>query len=67
MDNEIELAEIKKDLKYIKETVGEIKTSVYGNGSKGLKARMIEVEIKYWIILALLVPVEIWMIRGVLN
>jgi len=67
MTTEIELAEIRKDLKYIRETVCEIKTSVYGNGSKGLKARMIEVEIKYWIILVLLVPVEIWIIRGILN
>jgi len=37
MTTEIELAEIRKDLKYIRETVYEIKTSVYGNGSKGLQ------------------------------
>lgn len=67
MTNEIELAEIKKDLKYIKQAVEGIKTSVEGNGTKGLKARMIEVETKFWLILALLVPVEIWMIRGLLN
>jgi len=67
MSNEVEIAQIQRDLKYIKEVVTEIKNSVFGNGSKGIKGRVIELEVKFWILfilVATLLGVDLHKLKG---
>ena len=63
MEKEIQ---IHADIKYIKQTVGDIKGAVFGNGRKGLKDRMSEIEVKFWIIIILLAPLSVYSIKEIL-
>jgi len=63
MEKEIQ---IHADIKYIKQTVGDIKGAVFGNGRKGLKDRMSEIEVKFWIIIILLIPLSAYVIKYII-
>ena len=65
MEKEIQI-HWEADIKYIKQTVGDIKGAVFGNGRKGLKDRMSEIEVKFWIIIILLVPLAVYSIKEIL-
>ena len=64
---ETEIAEINVILKEIKETTATIHTGIYGNGTKGLKARVAVLETKFWILIVLLVPVSVCALEFLLR
>ena len=64
---ETTLAEIKVELSHIKKDTETIMKGIYGNGTKGLKAKVVELEVKFWIIVILLLPVVGWMIKGIFK
>jgi hypothetical protein len=58
------ITRIEEQVKHIRETTDDIKQSVYGNGSKGLKTRVIVLEVKTWIILILMIPLTVVILRS---
>ena len=55
------VARIEEQIKGLKKTSDRIEEGIYGNGSKGLKARVVELETKFWVLVALfLSPGIIW-------
>ena len=60
------LGEIKLELEHIKAGTIDIKISLYGNGHTGLKDRVFSIEVKFWIILLMLVPLSAWMLKNIL-
>ena len=68
---ETAIIEMKSDLEHIKLTTDEIKSAVFGNGSKGLKTKVVILEVKFWIIiilsLVLLAPISVGAIKGLMG
>jgi len=59
-------AQIKAELEYIKADVATIKTGIYGNGTKGMKARVAILETKFIILFGLLTPIAVWAARDMI-
>ena len=57
MSVETDIATMSTQLKGIKENTEDIKKAVFGNGSKGIKVKVIILEVKFWILLVLILPV----------
>jgi len=60
------LNELKIILDDVKKDTDTIMAGVYGNGTKGLKSRVVEIEVKFWIIIILLVPLSAYVIRNII-
>jgi len=62
---------IETKLDGIKEDTTEIKDCVFGNGTKGLKARVIILEVKWWVLLilsfVLITPISIESMKRLLG
>lgn len=67
MSTETDIAEIKTNLINIKEDTTDIRNAVFGNGGKGLKTKVIILEVKFWIIFVLLTPIAAWTLRGLIK
>ena len=57
------IIEFAADLKYIKKAIDEVKGAVYGNGSKGLKGRVGELEVKFYVVMLLLLSTSGMLIK----
>ena len=53
-------AEMKTDIKYMREKIDLLMTGIYGNGTKGMKARVAVLETKFWILILLIASLSIW-------
>ena len=62
-----DIAVIKEQLKNIKADTTEIKQCLFGNGRKGLKSAVNALEIKFWILLILLIPLAAWGLQRLLG
>ena len=51
------IARIEEQVKALTQSTDKILTGIYGNGTKGLKERVKELETKFWIIFILLTPI----------
>ena len=71
MEMEAVIAVIETKLKEIKEDTTEIENCLFGNGRKGLKTRVVILEVKFWIIiilsLVLLAPISVGAIKGLIG
>ena len=71
MEMEAVIAVIETKLKEIKEDTSEIKNCLFGNGNKGLKEKVVILEVKFWIIiilsLILLAPISVGAIKGLMG
>ncbi len=71
MEMEAVVAVIETKLKEIKSDTTEIRDCLFGNGSKGLKTRVVILEVKFWIIiilsLVLLAPISVGAIKGLIG
>ena len=71
MEMEAVIAVIETKLKEIKEDTSEIKNCLFGNGHKGLKTKVVVLEVKFWIIiilsLVLLAPISVGAIKGLIG
>ena len=54
-------------LKGIKDDTEDIKAAVFGNGSKGLKVKVVILEVKFWILLILVLPIWYCSVRLLLH
>jgi len=59
-------AEMKTDLKYLRKQIDLLTLGVYGNGTKGIKARVAVLETKYWILIILIAPLSLWALRNLI-
>lgn len=59
-------AEMRVDIKYMRERIDLLMTGIYGNGTKGIKARVAVLETKYWIIIVLIAPLSLWALRNLI-
>jgi len=57
MSVETDIVTMSTQLKGIKENTEDIKKAVFGNGSKGIKVKVIILEVKFWILLVLILPI----------
>ena len=67
MSVETEIATMSTQLKGIKEDTGEIKNVLFGNGGRGLKVKVIILEVKFWILLVLVIPIWYCAVKAILN
>lgn len=67
MKSETDIAVIKTELKSIKKDTTEIRDCLFGNGQPGLKTDVNTLKVKFWAIVIILVPVAIWVIRGLIK
>jgi len=71
MKMEAVIAVIEEKLTGIKEDTTEIKDCLFGNGHKGLKTKVVILEVKFWIIiilsLVLLAPISVGAIKGLIG
>ena len=71
MEMEAVIAVIETKLKEIKEDTSEIKNCLFGNGSKGLKTKVVILEVKFWIIIILslffLAPMSVEAIKNLMG
>lgn len=67
MSNEVDIAVINQKLDDLKKDTEEIKDSLFGNGHKGLKARVIILEVKFWIVFVMLIPVAVYGVRMLIQ
>ena len=51
------IAKLEAQIETLIESNKKIMLGIYGNGNKGLKERVTELEIKFWIIFILLTPI----------
>lgn len=59
-------AEMSLDIKYMREKIDLLMTGIYGNGTKGLKARVAVLETKFWILIILIAPLSVWALRNLI-
>jgi len=71
MEMEAVIAVIETKLKEIKSDTTEIRDCLFGNGHKGLKTKVVVLEVKFWIIiilsLVLLAPISVGAIKGLIG
>ena len=71
MGMEAVIAVIETKLKEIKSDTTEIRDCLFGNGHKGLKTKVVVLEVKFWIIiilsLVLLAPISVGAIKGLIG
>ena len=71
MEMEAVVAVIETKLKEIKSDTTEIRDCLFGNGHKGLKTKVVVLEVKFWIIiilsLVLLAPISVGAIKGLIG
>jgi len=71
MEMEAVVAVIETKLKEIKSDTTEIRDCLFGNGHKGLKTKVVILEVKFWIIiilsLVLLAPISVGAIKGLIG
>ena len=60
------IARIEEQVKALTQSTDKILTGIYGNGTKGLKERVKELEVKFWIFFALMLPVACYAVREIL-
>ena len=71
MEMEAVIAVIETKLKEIKSDTTEIRDCLFGNGHKGLKTKVVVLEVKFWIIiilsLVLLAPISVGAIKNLIG
>lgn len=67
MSTETDIAVINQKLDDLKQDTQEIKKSLFGNGKTGLKDRVNTLEVKFWIIFVMLIPITICGIRMLIE
>ena len=71
MEMEAVIAVIETKLKEIKSDTTESRDCLFGNGHKGLKTKVVVLEVKFWIIiilsLVLLAPISVGAIKGLMG
>ncbi len=71
MEMEAVIAVIETKLKEIKSDTTEIRDCLFGNGHKGLKTKVVILEVKFWIIiilsLVLLAPISVGAIKNLIG
>ena len=71
MEMEAVIAVIETKLKEIKSDTSEIRDCLFGNGHKGLKTKVVVLEVKFWIIiilsLVLLAPISVGAIKNLIG
>ena len=63
MATETDIAVIKTKLLGIKSDTTDIKNCLFGNGHKGLKARVTVLEVKFWILIILMTPISCYAVK----
>ena len=60
------IARIEEQVRALTQSTDKILTGIYGNGTKGLKERVKELEVKFLILFALLIPITCYALKGLL-
>ena len=60
------IARIEEQVRALTQSTDKILTGIYGNGTKGLKERVKELEVKFWIFVVLILPLACYALQGLL-